>query len=347
MRWFQLLRPALVGLAFFINGCEQAAAPVVQLQGPTMGSTYHLTLVAPPGGLPVDAQAQIDALLADVDQTFSTYRNDSELARFNQQQTTAAVAVSPPLIEVAREALRIGAASGGALDVTVGPLLKLWGFGGQGVPATIPPQEQIDQVRQLTGLDKFELGEGTYRKKLAGLSLDFSSVVAGYAADRMAVMVERWGVTNYLLELTGEMRVKGSHPAGRPWRIAVEKPVAGTERHVERVVELHDIGVATSGDYRNFYLVDGKRYSHTINPQTARPIDHLMVSVTVLHPSAMTADGWATAFMAMGPERAKAVAEEQELAVLLILKEGEQFVEWSSPAMNPYLSSADSTVGKE
>lgn len=334
----QYLKPALIGLVFFITGCEPPAPPLLQLTGPTMGSSYNLTLVAPSGGLPADAQQQVEQVLAEVDQQFSTWRDDSELARFNQQQTTEPVAVSGELVVVAREALRLGLLSQGALDVTVGPLLKLWGFDRHQQPELLPDDAAIAAARALTGLDKLLVTDTTLAKREPQLSLDFSAVVAGHAADRLAALVEGWGVNHYLLEVTGEMRVKGAHPAGRPWRIAVEKPLAGSGRSVERVIELRDIGVATSGDYRNFYEVDGRRYSHTINPQTGKPIEHLMVSVTVLHSSAMTADGWATALMAMGPDQAKLIAEQQRLAVLLILKQDDAFIEWASSAMAPYLA---------
>lgn len=336
----QYLKPALIGLVFFITACEQPVQqqPLLQLSGPTMGSSYHLSLVAPAEGLPLDAQQQVERVLAEIDQQFSTWRDDSELARFNQQQTTEPVAVSAELVVVAQEALRLGQLSHGALDVTVGPLLKLWGFDRHQQPQNLPDDAAIASARALTGLDKLLVTDATLAKRLPQLSLDFSALVAGHAADRLATLVEGWGVNHYLLEVTGEMRVKGVHPAGRPWRIAVEKPIAGSGRSVERVVELRDVGVATSGDYRNFYEVDGRRYSHTINPQTGKPIDHLMVSVTVLHPSAMTADGWATALMAMGPDQAKLIAEQQRLAVLLILKQDGSFIEWSSSAMTPYLA---------
>ncbi|MBQ1783767.1 MAG: FAD:protein FMN transferase [Gammaproteobacteria bacterium] len=345
MRLLQYLKPALTGLVFFIAGCEQPVQqqPLLQLSGPTMGSSYNLSLVAPAGGLPADAQQQIDRLLADIDQQFSTWRDDSELARFNQQQGTEPVAVSSELVVVAREALRIGKLSDGALDVTVGPLLKLWGFDRHQQPEVLPDETAIAAVRAVTGLDKLQVTDSTFAKVIPPLSLDFSALVAGHAADRLASLIDGWGVNHYLLEVTGEMRVKGMHPASRPWRIAVEKPVAGGGRSVERVIELRDIGVATSGDYRNFYEIDGQRYSHTINPQSGKPIDHLMVSVTVLDPSAMTADGWATALMAVGPEQAKQLAEQQRLAVLLILKQDDAFIEWSSSAMAPYLT----TINKE
>lgn len=354
MRWRQLFRPALVGLAFFVAGCEQPApapAPataLVQLEGPTMGSHYHLSLVPGPAGLPADAQQQVDALLAELDGQFSTWRDDSELSRFNQLGANGRLAVSAAVAEVARTARQIGEASGGALDVSVMPLLRLWGFAAGSQPLASPPTAaSIEAAMNLTGPQRWSVQAQQLGKTLAGVELEFSALVAGYAADRLAEQVERWGVQHYLLEVTGEMRVKGQHPEGRPWRIAVEKPEPGLQRAVERIIDLRDIGVATSGDYRNFQLVDGKRYSHTLDPRSGRPIDHLLVSATVLDPSAMVADGWATALMVMGPEQAMAMAELNNLAVLLILREGETFSEWSSSALLAYLAKANAATPAE
>ena len=347
MPWHQLVRPALVGLAFFIAGCEQPApdSALVQLEGPTMGSHYHLSLVAGPNGLPADAQQQVDALLAELDRQFSTWRDDSEISRFNQLGANGRLAVSAEVAEVARAARQLGEASGGALDVSVMPLLRLWGFAAGSQPLVSPPDDaSIQAALAVTGPQRWSVQAQQLSKTAAGVELDFSALVAGYAADQLAERVERWGIEHYLLEITGEMRVKGQHPEGRPWRIAVEKPEAGLQRAVERVIDLRDIGVATSGDYRNFQLVDGKRYSHTLDPRSGKPIDHLLVSVTVLNPSAMVADGWATALMAMGPEQAMAMAELNNLAVLLIQREGEAFSEWSSSALLAYLAKGNSAT---
>lgn len=348
----QLVKFASVGLALGIIGCGQPEtgveaeakssqaqqATLVQLDGPTMGSQYHLSLVPGPAGLPADAKQQVEALLAELDSQFSTWRDDSEIARFNQLGANGRLPVSAAVAEVARTARQIGEASGGALDISVMPLLRLWGFTAGSKPlATLPDAASIDAALAVVGQERWSVQGQQLSKTEAGVELEFSALVAGYAADRLAERVERWGVDSYLLDVTGEMRVKGQHPQGRPWRVAVEKPEPGLERTVERIIDLHDTGMATSGDYRNFQLVNGKRYSHTLDPRSGRPVDHPLVSATVLAPSAMVADAWATALLAMGPDQAMAMAELNNLAVLLILRDGEAFNEWASSAFNAYV----------
>jgi thiamine biosynthesis lipoprotein len=234
-------------------------------------------------------------------------------------------------------AMAIGWQSDGAYDVTVGPLVDLWGFGPPGPVAAPPSEDAITAALERVGQDHLRLdGEGRRLLKRSPVQLDFSSIAKGYGVDRVAQWLGAQGVERYLVEVGGEMRLAGLSPRGDPWRIAIERPESG-DRSVEQAIRLTDVGVATSGDYRNFFEVDGKRYSHSIDPHSGYPVAHDLVSVTVVHPSSMMADGWATALVVLGYEKAMAVAQEQGLAVYFIRRQGDAFIETHTPAFEPFL----------
>jgi len=246
--------------------------------------------------------------------------------------------VSPRFAEVLEAALAIGAASGGAYDVTVAPLVDLWGFGAEGPRDGIPDPAALAATRARVGQEKLDWDPGSrWLDKRAAIALNFSSIAKGYAVDRVAAILEAAGFADYLVEIGGEMRVAGLSPRGDAWRVAVERPEAGT-RAVARGIELSDRAIATSGDYRNFFTVDGERYSHLIDPRSGAPVTHDVVSVTVVDESCMVADGWATALAVLGREAALEVAAKAGLAVYLLAREGEGFEEYSSPAFAPYLA---------
>jgi thiamine biosynthesis lipoprotein len=309
----------------------------LRLQGRTMGTTWHLTV---PGGAAAEEalRVAIDAELDAVNDSMSTWLDDSEINRFNRLPPGQGMTVSPRFADVLAAALAIGAASGGAYDVTVAPLVDLWGFGPEGPRDGVPDSAALAQTRARVGQDKLDWNPQTRRlDKRAALALDFSSIAKGYAVDRVAEIVEAQGFADYLVEIGGEMRVAGVSPRGDRWRVAVERPEPGL-RAVARGIELTDRAIATSGDYRNFFTVDGVRYSHMIDPRSGAPVTHDVVSVTVVDESCMVADGWATALTVLGREDALAVAAEAGLAVYLLAREGEGFEEYSSPAFAPYLA---------
>ena len=316
-------------VVFILSACSGEKMPVVHLNGPTMGTTYNIKYVIEDEGGREDLQRKVDDRLAEINKLMSTYDTTSELSRFNQYRYTDTFAVSDETKLVVTEALRLGELSDGVLDITVGPLVNLWGFGPNKRPAHIPSQEQIDEVRDFVGLDKIAVSDSGLIKRHPMVYVDLSTIAKGYGVDQIAELLERHGLKNYLIEIGGEMRVRGHRGNGDPWLIAIEKPVT-TERAIQKVVTIGRNAIATSGDYRNYYEDDGVRYSHLIDPRTGRPISHNLVSVTVVHPSSMTADGLATAINVMGWEQAKTLAEEQGLAVLLIRKTDEGFEEYIS-----------------
>ncbi|WP_440589895.1 FAD:protein FMN transferase [Pseudoalteromonas pernae] len=325
-----------------LTGCDNAPSQPQQqellLQGKTMGTTYNIKLYAPEQKLKNNTlHSDIEAALKDVNQSMSTYIPNSEINQFNRLGADEVLAISDDFRVVVAESIRLGFATK-TLDVTMGPLIDLWGFGPDKKPTQRPSQEALDSMIANIGVDKLTLNEQGLSKSVAGLELSFSATAKGFGIDKVAELLEQKGITDYMVEIGGEMRIAGHKPNDKAWVIAIEQPDAPKgERRIHRTLELGSMGIATSGDYRIFYEMDGEVYTHLIDPQTGMPIKHDLVSVTVLHPSAMTADGLATALTVMGTERAKAYAEANNLPVYLISKTADGLKTYSSPAFAPYL----------
>ena len=336
-RWLFCCLLPLLGL---LAGCLGEPAPL-ELSGRTMGTTWNVTYTPPAqGGEPAEVQQGIERLLEEVNLSMSTYRADSEISRFNVADAGQWFSVSPGFFEVLQAAIAIGDASGGAYDVTVGPVVNLWGFGPDARTDTVPDEKALMALLGQIGQDKLQLDDGKQQiLKTAELSLDFSSIAKGYGVDQVADWLAKLGVEDFLVEVGGEMRLHGLSPRGAPWRIAIEQPDS-TIGSVAMAINLSDQALATSGDYRNYFEVAGKRYSHTIDPRTAYPIQHDLVSVTVVHPRAMIADAWATAFTVMGERAAMKVALQQGLAVYFIRHNQGQFISSHSPQFGRYLETA-------
>ncbi|MDZ4856874.1 MAG: FAD:protein FMN transferase [Nitrospirota bacterium] len=301
----------------------------LHLSGRTMGTTYSVKY-RPGQDTPLlkAMQIEVDALLTGINQTLSTYDPESELSRFNRMRTTDWVPASASLLAVLKAALEIGVQSDGAFDITVGPLVNLWGFGPEFHPDRIPLKADIAAARARSGPDKLTLRDTqpAIRKHRPDVFLDLSGIAKGYGVDRVAELMAAYGIEHYMVEIGGEVRVRGLKERDTPWRIAIEKPLPG-ERSVQTMLALSDIALATSGNYRNFFELDGRRYSHTIDPATGWPVDHHLVSVTVLADTSMRADAWATAFQVLGPKRGMALAEQLGLPVLFIVERDGQFEE--------------------
>ena len=334
-RWLFSFTGAIVFWA--LSACSEQTAPI-QLGGQSMGTSWNVTVVPGKGTPSIEVLQQgIEAELETVNRSMSTYREDSEISRFNAIGVDQWFEISPDMETVLSAAMAIGWQSNGAYDVTVGPLVDLWGFGPPGPVMAPPSNDAIQAVLERVGQDHLQLdGEGLRLMKRSPVQLDLSSIAKGFAVDRVAQWLGAQGVERYLVEVGGEMRLAGLSARGDPWRIAIERPESG-DRAVEQAIRLTDVGVATSGDYRNFFEVDGKRYSHSIDPHSGYPVAHDLVSVTVLHPSSMMADGWATALVVLGYEKAMAVAQEQGLAVYFIRRQGDAFIETHTPEFEPFL----------
>ena len=324
--------------ALILSGCfpsNDLARQEYHLQGKTMGTTYNIKVIGE--NLDVEKLKQgIDQELKQLNQEMSTYISDSELSQFNQSTSLESTKVSKGLARVIKEAIRLGELSNGALDVTVGPLVNLWGFGPEYRPETVPSDELLARTKARVGLDKLTFENGKLGKTIPNLYVDLSTIAKGYGVDLVAEFIEASGINNYLVEIGGEMRLKGFKHTGELWHVAIEKPLS-TERAVHQLIIPKDNAVATSGDYRIYFEADGQRFSHIIDPETGKPINHKLVSVTVIHPSSMTADGLSTAMMVMGEAQALAFAEENDLAVYIIAKTDHGFVEQSTVKFMQYL----------
>lgn len=298
-----------------------------------MGTTYSITVVAdqlPPD----DLSQQIDRLLSKVDSSMSTYKNESEISRFNRLSVGQTQKISSEFAEVIRISQKIWHQSNGAFDPTIGPLVDLWGFGPVDREGQVPSSESIEQVLSNVGFESIVLEDLTL-SKLAPVALDVSAVAKGYAVDLVANHLEMLALPDYLVEIGGEIRVSGTNPDGQPWRIALEQPQLFAA--VDRVIEISDSAIATSGDYRNYFEKDGVRYSHTIDPRTGMPIRHKLASVSVIAESCAEADAWATALSVMGAVESKKLANQLGLAVYMLVREDDQFVAQHSDKFEQYL----------
>ncbi|MBI2994100.1 MAG: FAD:protein FMN transferase, partial [Gammaproteobacteria bacterium] len=249
------------------------------------------------------------------------------------------IPISEPLYSVLDVAMQVSGLSGGAFDVTVGPLVNLWGFGPDGRRTDAPPEEDIAAARVRSGYRNLELDAArrAVRKRRPDLYVDLSAIAQGYGADEVGRYLERIGVRNYMAEVAGEIRAAGVNADGQAWRIGIERPGSGAPV-VERVVELRNAGLATSGDYRNYFERDGVRYSHHIDPATGRPVTHNLASVTVVHKSTVFADAMSTALLVLGPEEGLALAEREKLAAFLIMRSGPGFIEKYTEAFRGLLT---------
>lgn len=310
----------------------KVAAPALQrhaLNGETMGTRYSAVFFAPTS---TDLGAVGTALLAAVDQVdrqMSTWKSDSDLNRLNAAPVHQWHAVPAELLAVLDAAVRVGIESRGAFDIGVGKLVNAWGFGPTGKE---PDAQQISVLgqrahRAASEVLEVDLTQQRVRKN-GNVALDLSGIAKGYGVDALARCLDRFGITRYLVGIDGEMRAKGSKPDGQAWAVAIEKPVRHV-REVMGVMELVDAAIATSGDYRHWVEVAGQHFAHTMDPRSGRPVDNRLASVTVVMPTCMLADAWATALLVMGVPAATELAQQRGMTALLVLREGDGFEEIS------------------
>lgn len=302
-----------------------------------MGTSYTIKYRHSPDTPSSQAiQEEIGLQLAEINQTMSTYDSGSELSLFNRAKTIDWIPVSAPLYTVLKAALEIGQQSKGAFDITIGPLVNLWGFGPGARLRDIPDQAEIVAVLERTGHDKLVLHETklSARKMHADVYIDLSGIAKGYAVDQVAATLERHGVEHYMVEIGGEIRAYGTNAQKIPWQIGIDKPQA-YDRSVQKVLPLNNTALATSGNYRNYFRINNQRYMHVIDPVTGWPAENNLASVTVLADTCMLADAWATSLLVMGLERGMVIAEQLGLPALFIVNRDGIFTEHASSLFQP------------
>ncbi len=345
-----LLLVVLAGLTF-VRLRDPSHTDIVELNGLAMGTTWFVKVVAPDAKSEQrdDLRAAIQRELDLVNRLMSTWDSQSELSEFNRMQSTEGFPVSEPTLEVFELSLGVGAQTAGAFDVTVGPVVRAWGFGAGTHPATPTPPDasMLASLRERVGFRSLSLDRktGTVRKGHGETEVDLSGVAKGYAVDRIARALGKLGWPNVLVELGGELGARGTRGPGAPWRVAVERP--DTEgRSIFAVVELRDAGMATSGDYRSFYVRDGVRLSHLIDPRTLRPIAHSVASVSVIDPDTARADALATGLGVLGLEDGLALAEREQIAAYFIVREpGDALRGVASSRFEPFLAERQPASG--
>lgn len=314
---FILLVAAGAGLAIWSRPGEDGP-PVVG--GMTMGGTWSVKLGPSHAGMDRESlRKRLQGELDRIESQMSNWREESELSQFNRYGETDWFPVSRELAEVVGIAREVSQQSDGAFDVTVAPLVDLWGFGRTGRRTVAPRDDETDQARASVGFAKLQVRTSppALRKASAGVRIDLGAIGKGYACDRLANLLDGLGAKEYLITVGGENRARGRAPGGGDWRIGIETPAPDLSRIIERI-ELRDAAVSTSGDYRNFVEYSEQRYCHEIDPRTGRPVRHGLASVSVVHASGARADALATALMVLGPEDGYAMARRMGLAALFI-----------------------------
>ncbi len=326
-RWYGILLLLCAGTAWHYG--TQRPKGAAHWRGATMGTTYSVKLAVPvPANEHIRLGAALKRDLATVERAMSTWEEHSELSRFAKTPAGVPLRLSPSTVAVLQVALTVSAASGGAFDVTVGPMVDAWGFGPNGRPAGAPDEAALDTLRARVGYAKLVLDvpARTLTKTVEGVAVDLSGVAKGFAADLLAGRLEATGYTDYLVEVGGEMRIRGRNETQEPWRVAIRRPGGGA-----LAVHPGTRGVATSSNDRNFYRRDGIRYVHTIDPRTARPVEHHLAGVSVIDETAALADAWATALLVLGEAEAWRIAKNNGLAVALFILDGNKVVTHMTP----------------
>jgi FAD:protein FMN transferase len=341
MRVFPVSCPA-AGIAWCLlslAACGEDPAEVHELRGSAMGTRFSVQIAEPVTPEQRETlQSAVDEAIGRVEQTMSTYLLDSDLSRFNASDSTDWFPVSRRLCDAVREALRLSEITGGAFDPTVGPLVNLWGFGPEPVEIRPPADADIEATKARVGHQRLhaDCGRPALRKEVAELFVDLSAYAKGLAVDSLAELLDEHGLRHYLVEVGGELRVRGHNSRGEPWVVAIETPEPGGSR-VRRVLSLSDKAVATSGNYRNFFEYEGQRYSHVIDARSGRPPTHNLASVTVVADVTAYADAMATALMVLGPEEGVELAEREQVAAYFQVRTDDAVTEEMSSAFQTLL----------
>jgi thiamine biosynthesis lipoprotein len=311
------------------------------LQGSTMGTRYMVKITNAPGTNVLDQYPDLaqhlDAILDTVNQQMSTWIPLSEISRFNNSPDTSWFSVSKDLAFVVKKAQAVSEWSNGAFDITIMPLVNLWGFGPENRNMLVPDEQELSERLQWIGWQKLSVRANppALKKSIPQLTIDLSAIAKGYGVDRLAIYLDGLGIEHYFVEIGGEVRVRGKNHLDQPWRVGISVP--HSRGGLQKIVQTSRASIATSGDYYNYFEIDGERYSHTVDARTGRPITHPLASVTVVDSSCMMADAYATAINVLGPSAGMELALAKELNAFFIIRENNRFTEKMTPSFEQLL----------
>jgi thiamine biosynthesis lipoprotein len=326
-------------LILFAVGCTETE-PInkeIKVEGLAQGTSYHITYYSNEG---INYQRAIDSLLIEIDNSLSTYQPRSIISKFNQADSIQKV--DKLFMDVFNDAKLVFKVTDGAFDPTVAPIVNAWGFGFKNLENT--DSTFIDSLLRFVNFNAVTIVDSFVVKSNPNIMLDFNAIAQGYSVDVLADFIEEKGIANYMVEVGGELRVKGKNSNNKFWRIGIDKPIENNEnRDLQAIVNLDNIALATSGNYRKFYEKNGVKYSHTLNPKTGYPVQHTLLSATVLAKTGSLADAYATAFMVLGLEKSKEiVASNPDLAVLFIyVDEKNEFQTFASQEISKFIELND------
>ncbi len=323
---------------FSISCSQKKTRELIVLKGQTMGTTYSIKIISNSKSFrKEELKKNIDSVLVDVNNKMSTYIKNSELSEFNKLQDTNWISASYDLVTVFSEAIEVSRKSEGMYDITVGPLVNLWGFGPGNKTEKIPSKKEIDEIKKNIGYKNILIDSNNLKikKRNPDIYCDLSSIAKGYGVDKVAMYCDSKNINNYMIEIGGEVRTKGKNQKGNQWRIGIASP---NNIGLQNIVNLSNYSMATSGDYLNYFEKDGIRYSHTINPKTGKPITHKLASVSVIYKDCSYADAYATAIDVMGPEVGYKFALQQNLPIFMIVRQNNEFVEKMTPQFKKFIT---------
>lgn len=323
----------MLGL-LLMQGCAEPLPQLHTFSGFAQGTTYHISYWAPQAVDEAQITAEVEKVLVDLDKALSNYRPDSIIEQFNASTSTDGQRVGEEIVALVKIAQNVSALSQGCYDLTIRPLFELWGFMGDDL--TVPDDATLQAALANVGMDKLQLVDDSHMlKKLPNLRVDVSSIAQGYSVEKISNTLQAMGIQNYLVEIGGELKALGSKPDGKAWRIAVEKPLPG-EQKMHKVVTLpkdSPMSVMTSGTYRHYFDVKGKRYSHILDARNGKPVTHDLVAVSVFNESPTIADAWSTALLCLGQEEGMKLADAEKLQVMFIQQQGTEFLESKTRAL--------------
>lgn len=322
-----------VAAIYILRHRSLSQVPYQSEEGAIFGTVYHVKYQ-----YGSSLQADILDRLHAVDSSLSMFNKQSTVSRINSGESMKADSLLEMVFQFSTS---ISEATDGAFDVTVAPLVNAWGFGFK--HGKWPDSTTVDSLRQFVGWRKVSIQNHQVRKQDPRMVLDFSAVAKGFGVDQVASLLRSRGIKNFMVEIGGEIVSHGQNPKGEPWRIGINKPdedSTSTNEELQDIIELHDCAIATSGNYRNFYMHDGKRVAHTIDPHSGYPVQHSILSSTVMAPTCAMADGFATAFMVLGLDSAQAVLQKHpELQAYFILATPEgKYATWCTPGIEKLLT---------